>query len=57
MLTDDCTGDLIWQAASLEFEGDEDILLHNCVAVLSTSGKSITYSCSVQEMLHVVNID
>lgn len=32
MLTEDCTEDLIWQAVGLEFEGDEDTFVDNCVA-------------------------
>lgn len=32
LLTEGCSEDLIWQAVSLEFEGDEHTLLDNCVA-------------------------
>lgn len=32
MLTEDCTVDLIRQAVTLEFEGEEDTLLNICVS-------------------------
>lgn len=57
LLTEDCTGDLIWQVVSLEFEGDEDTLLDNYVAHAVYFWEEYHLQLLCQEVLHVVNTD
>lgn len=51
------TEDLIWQAVSSEFEGDEDTLLDNCVAHAVNLWEEYHLQLLCQEVLHVVNTD